>query len=332
MALNIRLAVLAFGVAMMLSVEASFFTMSAKGPLYFVLADYSLRPKVLTRTKDICEVYVTQTRAPFHFGNNSYDQITVCGNGYIIPGVSGTAETASPAVNSSDFDNPETPLVAVGLIANDRDDGLFDMDCISRRFYASLLNSDDNTCAAAATAASLFYTEINILGPLQNSKHNITPEYDPAADNANIIQEWIASVNPINYASFVTNSGSYGNEVKTSIFSGPNDTAANFAPRFANNVISDSMSSSEKGTIEALTGDANFISGFGYCFSWYKVGQPPEVIDHFNTFQLVLACSSETSSSPVDKCVALFDYFELGYTEQNGQVMRAGATGPGLSK
>ena len=332
MAREIVYIVLGFGAALLFNVKASFFSLNAGGPLQFNLADYYFENSVLTRTKDICQVYKEQMQSTLRFGGELYGKLTVCGNGYIIIGKTGTAETADPMVNSSEFDNPKTPVIAVGLIENDRDDGLFDFDCIVKGLLPDRMNSNDETCASAARAASSYYHDLVPIATLQNINHNLNPKHGLWADNAIKIQQWLASINPINYASFVENSGAYGDELKTSIFSGPLDNATNFEPTMANNVITRLLKATERTMLKNLIGDEEFINEFAYCISWYKVGQPPEIIDHHNTYQLVLACSRNAAFTLTQKCVVLFDYFELGYTEQNGQVMRAGATGPGLSK
>ncbi|XP_075241134.1 uncharacterized protein LOC142336300 isoform X2 [Convolutriloba macropyga] len=302
------------------------------GPMKFSMANYQYSYDILDRDKDVCRIFVSSTNSTFKFGGMSYSQITVCANGYIIPGVSGTPETAPAMVNGDDFDNPQTPVLAVGLIEIDRDDEMFDLDCI---LYANIYTSNpkpSTLCKAAHYAASLSHYFGYPLQQISGYNYVIRPSYGSQADKAGIVQQWIADGgNQINYASFFTdNYGVYG-EIKSSLFSGPNDTDENFVPELVNNVVMRQLSPQQLSTLGSLTGDENFTPDWGYCFTWYKVGQPPEIIDHHNTFQLAIGCQVQADNAAVaEKCAAMFDYFEIGFFEQDGQLMRAGATGPGL--
>ena len=165
---------------------------------------------------------------------------------------------------------------------------------------------------------------------------SVYPSYGAGADNAHYVQEWINDGRTqINYQSFLTLGGIYAYDLKSSLFAGPKDTADNFAYNVVNNVIMRRLSpNSDMILLRTLTGNGSFNPGWAYCFTWYKVGQPPEIIDHHNSYQLILGCEAPTEGdgSLAQRCVAIFDFFEIDYYEQNGQIMRVGATGPGLSK
>ena len=296
------------------------------------MTDYLYETSVLNRTKDACLNLINPTDGTFKFGGADYNQITVCANGYIIPGQAGTPETAPPMVNGGDFDNPATPVLAVGLIEIDRDDGLFDFDCVAKGKYATHIGTADVLCSRTAISASSLYDATITLNDISTEYYYINPIFGAGAAKSNIVLGWKAATNNmIAFDDFFKNDGFYPG-IKSVLFSGAGDSSGNFEAAMINNVMSRTLNPVDFHKIGTLSPVENFTPLWGYAFTWYKVTQPPEIIDHYNTFQLALACSGQSSDqSLAEKCVALFDYFEIGYSEQNGDPMRVGATGPGLS-
>ena len=134
------------------------FYLNVGGPFKFDMGVSYYAYDVLPRVKDVCQVFNSPTPNAFSFGGNSYDQITVCANGYIIPGQDGIAESAPAMVNSSEFDNPQTPVLAAGLIENDRRDELHDLDCmLYRDLYILDIPNLGRTCTYAKSAAYIYY-------------------------------------------------------------------------------------------------------------------------------------------------------------------------------
>ncbi|XP_075258266.1 uncharacterized protein LOC142350322 [Convolutriloba macropyga] len=216
-------------------------------------------------------------------------------------------------------------MIAVALINNTRLDNWLDQECLKNFFSDSYYH--ESVCDTRIQVLSSVREGSN-RAQLEALPYNLEPIYDPNANKSILIADWKnAGGNVANHWYIATENGGFnaGSSIRQSIFSQyPGEI---FARKQVNNVIARSLLTSEYASVTGFTGDKNFSPDWGVCVTWYKVAQPPEVIDKQNTFQLVLACMN---SNPDNKCVTLFDYFELMYTENDGVFIRAGVTGPGL--
>ena len=244
----------------------------------------------------------------------------------VIPHVGGEAITGKWEEGNS-FDNPTGTMIAVALINNTRLDNWLDQECLKNFFSDSYYH--ESVCDTRIQVLSSV-REGSTRAQLEALPYNLEPIYDPNANKSILIADWKnAGGNVANHWYIATENGGFnaGSSIRQSIFSQyPGEI---FARKQINNVIARSLLIFEYSSVTGFTGDNIFSPDWGVCVTWYKVAQPPEVIDKQNTFQLVIACMN---SNPDNKCVTLFDYFELMYTENDGVFIRAGVAGPGLGK
>ncbi|XP_075250591.1 uncharacterized protein LOC142342851 isoform X2 [Convolutriloba macropyga] len=314
--LKIRLGLLLLGVVIKTQTEAQ--QLTAYGPLEFHMAT-SDTDQVMNKKSDTCVVATRSSNAEFKVGSSTYSQITVCENGYIIPGIAGTPETATALTSPEQFLNPNSVIIAIGLIDNSRLDNMFDYECN--------INSEKNNyvretiCSSYRVAHQSYWVDGFTTG-LDALYAYFLPSYTSNATNAHIITTWKGTASySVSYLGFVQND-IYDSVLRTSIFSRSNDQGK-FVNSFVNNIfIAELTKNSDFLVIAGLTKDSDFTVSWAICISWYKVAKPPEIIDEQNTFQLVLACMQDV------KCILVFDYFELMYVLQNGHYMRAGVNIP----
>ena len=115
--------------------------------------------------------------------------------------------------------------------------------------------------------------------------------------------------------------------LKEAIFSGTEDEG-NFDGGAPNNVFQRKINGGTDVWVN-VTGDHCYATDSSWIFTWYKVAQGPEIIDHHNSFQIALSCMDIDEDLVSDKCIIFWDYFELEYIFQYpGEFMTAGITIP----
>ena len=291
------------------------------GPLEFQLVKKLIfganHVKYLDKTEDGCiEVSAETVPGSYKVGPTNYDSIVVCENGYLFPHVSGDSIPTKWG-DGNDFDSPSVNMIAVALINNTRLDNWIDYACpdnIKGGF------TSEKICAVFKEASD------NYAAPTSVDLYTFRPSYGANAVRADAIKDWIADGdNVISSYALYDDKRTFGQTIIEYIFA--QTPGEIFARGAVNNVIARVMLSSEYSKVTAVVTDG-FTPNWGTVVSWYKVSQPPEIVDKQNTFQFVLSCQT----SPTSRCITLFDYFELMYIENDGIYLRAGINGPTLGK
>ena len=295
------------------------FALTISGPLHLSIAN-SDGYQIMNKAADICVVANVSLNLNFKIGNVGYSQITVCENGYVVPGTTGTLETPPELSAPSDFDSATTTMIAAGLIDNTRIDNFYDKECI----YSSEKESyyKEPICTKWAIAFESFGNSTN--EELSAITYNLNPFYGANATGARNVEAWKkAGLSLTTYYKMAYHDGVDDESLASSFFYRFIEFGK-YVKWYLNNIVIAGIRQTDFPIIENVTTDTDFNVTWALSISWYKVAQPYYIIDAQNTFQLVLACMESV------KCVLLFDYFELLFVEQDGEFMRAGVTGPNI--
>ena len=288
------------------------------GPLRFYL-QYSLtETRYLEKVGDKCIDAASDIGIGiYNVGLNTYDAILVCENGYLLPHIYGDSITGKWE-DGNNLDSPTADIIAVALLNNTLIDNWYDYGCFKHSENNAYFLED--VCKAKIKANAISNTTES------TDIYYFQPAYGATATRSNYIHDWIAAgQNSLSYFSLHNQfDGAFGFSVRESTFASPGET---FVGKAVNNVMARPLQSTEYSGVTTLYD--GLVLSWASCISWYKVSQPPEIVDKQNTFQFVLACGQRAM---VATCVAIFDYFELMYIENNGIYLRAGINGPSLGK
>ena len=283
-----------------------------EGPFRFVL-QREITTYFLDKAGDKC---MDPTKVPvetFNIGPTTYTKLAVCESGYVLPLLN---ENSLPQKweDGNTFDNPHADIIAVALLDNTLRDNWFDYECFRNR--AENTYDQEQVCDAinAATIDSPGY-------------YYFLPSYGPNALRSTSVYNWRDGIENKVYYNVLTfgDLSTYGASIREYTFS--QTPGENFASNFVNNVVARELISSEYADVTSIADGLSV--DWATCVSWYKVSQPPEIVDKQNSFQFVLACGQRAM---IATCVAIFDYFELMYIENNGIYLRAGINGPSIGK
>ena len=272
---------------------------------------YSGNAVLLGKAVDKCSVVNNVGVGSYKVGPTTYDSIVVCENGYLFPHISGNP-IPTKWVDGNDFDSPSATMIAVALINNTRLDNWMERGGCNANY--------EPICDVLQQASNRFDTLSSV------EIYSFKPLYGANAEKANFIRDWIAAGNNTMSSYYIFEFVSYFDEsMRHFIFS--HTVNESFVTLLLNNVISRACLSKDFAIVTSLITDG-FAPTWGTVVSWYKVAQPPEVVDKQNTFQFVICCQT----TPTSRCVTLFDYFDLMYIENDGDgnYVRAGINGPSI--
>ena len=300
---------------------------SLRGPLQFNLKRQAT-DRYINKKGDVCSPQFELLGGTFKVGPATYSTIYVCENGYLMPDVLETEGGPRQWENGNEFTDATSTMIAVALLNITRIDNWFDNGCgnvADRAWYIF-----EPVCIAQSTGLTSS-VETGYSAFLGAYIYEFEPIAGPGATRAYIINDFInGDANVKTYYQLLDNPLAVGTEFRYSIFSHITDET--FEAGAVNNVISRALLTSEFSAVIALT-DPNLNPDWGFCVSWYKVAQPPEIVDRQNTFQIVMACRRHDSElGTTGKCYTIFDYFELMFVENDGVFMRAGVAGPNIRK
>ena len=283
-----------------------------EGPFRFVLQK-EVTTYFLDKAGDECMDPNKVVVGSFKIGPTTYTKLAVCENGYVLPLLNENS-FAQKWEDGNTFDIPHADIIAVALLDNTLRDNWFDYECLRNR--AENTYDQEQVCDAihAATFGSPGY-------------YYFRPSYGPNALRSASVKNWIdGTENKVYYRVLAFGDIlAYGASIREYTFS--QTPGENFASNFVNNVVARELISSEYADVTSIADGLSV--DWATCVSWYKVSQPPEIVDKQNSFQFVLACGQRAM---VATCVAIFDYFELMYIENNGIYLRAGINGPSIGK
>ena len=295
-------------------------TDAIEGPFEFYIRENTGAARFLDKVGDKCVEMPEIIGGAYFIGATNYDSILVCENGYLLPHFDGESLPGKWEDGNS-FDSPTDDILAVALLNNTLRDNWYDYGCVA--------NYDNN--AYTLEEACDVYNRARGISDTAASEdfYYIQPAYGDNAVRSNFIKDWKdAGLNSLSYyAIYLTDLKTYGESIRQSTFS--QTPGESFAPLSVNNVMARILIASEYPKVTSIA--AGLSVTWAACVSWYKVSQPPEIVDKQNSFQFVLACGEQ---SGVARCVTLFDYFELMYIENggDGNYLRAGLNGPSIGQ
>ena len=301
-----------------------------QGPLDFALQRDGT-DTYLNKKGDVCAPQFRLLSGTFKVGAIPYSSIYVCENGYLMPAVLEIEGPPRQWENGNDFSNPTSTMIAVALLNNTRIDNWLDRGC-NANVFGKPWYIFEPVCEVYKSAVDRLNGETNT-EDLQDIPYAFEPIAGPGATRANIINDFKNGVvNVANYYALIQYPFEIGQQFRYSVFSHTPQEV--FELGAENNVIARALVEDELFLVGLISDPTfTFQPDWGFCVSWYKVSQPPEIVDRQNTFQIVMACRSESFELGISgTCYTLFDYFELMFVENDGVFMRAGIAGPNIRK
>ena len=207
------------------------------------------------------------------FGNQRYDSVYVCTNGYLSFG--GMNTFFSP----SSFDSPSYPLLAAYLSDIQTNDNLLDYGC-------SVINYDDPQFDSYLNV--YYYTQETICGTFLDNSYpvfyqNLNSDYIADDDLRSQVEAWrLTAFNSEDL------NVQFDDNITLDLMG--SNTEVNLANNIFKRIVS---SQSDLNFLTEITQRFTpaFVASFAYVATYYKVGAYHRRIDGFNSFQIIIVCN-----------------------------------------